>query len=76
MPAAALFSRGAVTSRWIVFENPDWPRGLHEPNHSLDWVRWRFHDPPNLESQYQLVQNSCQEKKRKIWNLFPPLVYI
>src|SRR5262249_25043192 len=46
---------------------------LHEPNHCLDWVRWRFHDPPNLESQYQLALNFCQEKNAKSGIFFSDL---
>jgi hypothetical protein len=37
---------------------------------SLDWVRWRFHVPPNLESQYQRALNSCQEKNAKSGRFF------
>jgi len=46
---------------------------LNEPNHSLDWARWRFHDPPNLESQYQRTLNSCQEKNAKSGIFFSDL---
>lgn len=49
----------------LFLKNPDRLVAVNEPNLSLDWVRWRFHDPPNLESQYQRLLISCQEKNAK-----------
>jgi hypothetical protein len=58
--------REAGTSRSIVLLRTrlvSWPSGLALTSSTRS--AWRYHVPPNLESQYRRERKACQEKNAK-----------
>jgi hypothetical protein len=64
-PLRAAKGAEQVLRAGMFCENPDWFRGLRRTLPSSTGSVWRFHDPPNLEWQYQRRRKSCQEKNAK-----------
>src|SRR6266567_4396583 len=54
----------------LFCEKPGKSRGLDRTKSPSTGFVWRFHDPPNLDLQYQCAEKSCQGKNAKCGRVF------
>jgi len=62
--------RGVLTSRWFFSVITGWLRGFCWTRYVPDSIRLALPRPPNLESQYQSMRQTCQVKITKSGRIF------